>query len=81
MPLRRIKLSLAVGTVLVIGLAFWAHAYVDRTAGAMASAADRFVKALDDGQRQQAHLRLRRLRAAQLALHPPRAQGAADQGR
>ncbi len=51
--MREVKLSLAIATVAVVGLALWANAYVERTAGMMSSAADRLLDSLDDGQRQK----------------------------
>src|SRR3954454_22070116 len=53
-PMRGIKLSLAVATMGVIGVALWAGAQVDNTGGAMATAADRLLKALDKDQLAQA---------------------------
>lgn len=46
--MRGIKPSLALATLGVIGLALAAGAFVDRSGGLMASAADRFVASLDD---------------------------------
>jgi hypothetical protein len=48
------KPSLALAALGVVGLALWASAYVDQTGSQMASAADRFLAALDDTQSAQA---------------------------
>src|SRR5713101_5833500 len=53
-PMRGMKPSLALAALGVMGLALWASAFVDRTGADMATAADRFVVALDDGQRGKA---------------------------
>jgi hypothetical protein len=52
--MRAIKPSLMVATAGVIGLAVWAGARVDVAGGAMATAAERFVASLDDGQKAKA---------------------------
>jgi hypothetical protein len=49
-----VKPSLMLATALVIGLAVWASARVDRSAGAMATAAERFLASLDQGQKSKA---------------------------
>ena len=54
MMMRRIKPSLLAGALGVVGLALWAGAQIDRSGGAMAVAADRFLDALDDGQKERA---------------------------
>jgi Protein of unknown function (DUF3500) len=45
--MRGIKASLVLASMVVVGLALWAGAYVDQTGSRMAVAADRFVKSLD----------------------------------
>ena len=50
----KIKPSLALGAGVVVGLAVWAGAQVDRGAGAMATAAERLLAALDAEQRAKA---------------------------
>jgi hypothetical protein len=52
--MRGIKPSLAMAAMGVVGLAIWAGAYVDQTGSRMATAAGRFLAALDDGQAKQA---------------------------
>jgi Protein of unknown function (DUF3500) len=52
--MRGMKPSLAVASVSLMGLALWASTYVDRSGGEMATAAERFLAALDDGQKAQA---------------------------
>jgi hypothetical protein len=49
----KIKPSLTLAAVGVVGLAVWAGAQVESTGGGMATAADRFLKSLDDGQREK----------------------------
>src|SRR5215469_407169 len=51
--MRGIKPSLAMAAVGVVGLAIWAGAYVDQTGSRMATAAGRFLAALDDAQANQ----------------------------
>jgi Protein of unknown function (DUF3500) len=45
--MRGIKASLVLASMVVVGLALWAGAYVDQTGSRMAVAADRFLKSLD----------------------------------
>jgi hypothetical protein len=52
--MRGIKLSLAVASCGVLALALWASAQVGNTGGAMATAAERLLKALDKDQTAQA---------------------------
>ncbi len=52
--MRRVKPSLLLGALGVVGLALWANAQIDRSGGAMAIASDRFLDALDDDQKQKA---------------------------
>jgi hypothetical protein len=48
------KVSLALASLAVIGVALWAGAMMDHTGNQMAVAADRFLKALDKQQAEQA---------------------------
>ncbi|MDR3632468.1 MAG: DUF3500 domain-containing protein [Isosphaeraceae bacterium] len=52
--MRGLKPSVALASVAVIGLALWAGAYVDQSGSRMATAANRFLTALDDSQSKQA---------------------------
>ncbi|QDV35235.1 DUF3500 domain-containing protein [Tautonia plasticadhaerens] len=52
--MRGLKPSLALGTIGIISLALWAGAAVDRPGSAMATAAERFLDALDDQKRDLA---------------------------
>ncbi|MEO6811331.1 MAG: DUF3500 domain-containing protein, partial [Isosphaeraceae bacterium] len=52
--MRKIKPSLALAALGLIGLTLWASAQVGPSAGAMAIAAERFVAALDKDQKAQA---------------------------
>src|SRR5258708_2671387 len=52
--MKGIKPSLSLATLGVIGLALAAGAYVDRSATRMATAASRFVQALDDSEKATA---------------------------
>ena len=52
--MRRLKPSLILGTLGVLGLALWAGAVVERPGAEMATAAERFLDALDDSQRETA---------------------------
>lgn len=52
--MRGIKPTLALAACLVVGLAVWASAFVDRTGNAMADAAGRFLSALNDEQKGKA---------------------------
>ncbi|MEW4570012.1 DUF3500 domain-containing protein [Tautonia sp. JC769] len=52
--MRGLKPSLALGTIGVISLALWAGAAADRPGAAMATAAERFLNALDDPNRELA---------------------------
>ena len=78
--LRGIKASLLLASVAVVGLALWAGAQVEPTGSRMAVTADRFVESLTQSQVAKATYPVRFARAAQLALHSARPQGAADQG-
>ena len=78
--LRGIKASLLLASLAVVGLALWAGAQVEPTGSRMAVAADRFVESLSQTAGRQGHVSVRFARAAQLAFHPARPQGAADQG-
>ena len=51
---RGLKPSLALGSIGIISLSLWAGASVDRPGAAMATAADRFLDALDDEKRDVA---------------------------
>src|SRR5262245_6968673 len=48
--MRGIKLSLALASVAVVGLALWAGAYFEQTGSRMAVAADRFLASLSKEQ-------------------------------
>jgi Protein of unknown function (DUF3500) len=52
--MRGIKASLVLASMVVVGLALWAGAYVDQTGSRMAVAADRFLKSLDAGLAKKA---------------------------
>jgi Protein of unknown function (DUF3500) len=52
--MRAIKPSLVLASVVVVGLALWAGAYVENTASRMAVAADRFVASLSKAQADKA---------------------------
>lgn len=52
--MRGLRPSLLLGTAAVIGLALWAGAQAESAGGAMATAADRFLDALDAGQKGKA---------------------------
>ncbi|MBX6311888.1 MAG: DUF3500 domain-containing protein [Isosphaeraceae bacterium] len=52
--MHKIKPSLALAALGMIGLALWARAYVDRAGGTMATAAARFLAALDKDQAARA---------------------------
>ncbi len=52
--MRGIKASLVLASVVVVGLALWAGAYVDQTGSRMAVAAGRFVASLSEGQAAKA---------------------------
>jgi hypothetical protein len=49
----KIKPSLALAALGVVGMAFWAGAQINTTGGTMATAAGRLLASLDDGQRSQ----------------------------
>src|SRR5262249_41991895 len=49
-PMRGMKPSLMLAALAVVGLALWAGAYVDQTGSQMATAANRFLAALDKNQ-------------------------------
>ena len=50
--MRGLKPSLALGTIGIISLALWAGAAADRPGAAMATAAERFLDALDESKRE-----------------------------
>jgi hypothetical protein len=52
--MRGLKPSLLLGTAAVIGLALWAGGQAENAGGAMATAADRFLSALDPSQKNKA---------------------------
>ena len=52
--MHRLKPSLALAALGIVGLAVWAGAYVDRSGNEMVVAADRFLDALDDARKGQA---------------------------
>src|SRR5438477_8090107 len=52
--MHRIRLSLALAAMAVVGLALWAGAYVEQTGSRMAVAADRFLAALSKDQAAKA---------------------------
>lgn len=52
--MRGLKPSVALASVAVVGLALWAGAYVDQSGSRMATAANRFLGALDEAQTKQA---------------------------
>ena len=52
--MHRLKPSLALAALGIVGLALWAGAYVDRSGNEMVTAADRFLDALDDARKAQA---------------------------
>ncbi len=52
--MRRLKPSLVLASAAVIGLSLWARAYVDQSGSRMATAANRFLAALDEAQAKEA---------------------------
>ena len=50
----RIKPTLVLGSMLIVGLTFWVAAQMDPTGTSMATAASRFLTALDANQKTQA---------------------------
>lgn len=52
--MRGLKPSVALASLAVVGLALWAGAYIDQSGSRMATAANRFLEALDDAQAKQA---------------------------
>ncbi len=52
--MRKLKPSLALAALGIVGIALWASALGDHTGGAMTAAADRLLSALDDARKGQA---------------------------